>query len=140
MWTGSTLSREVLVGQGRPRGERRRDGFGRRRGERREVPHLPAGTRARFAVHMQLHAWKGTGALPPGLASCPEIPEKVRHRRRRELRRRAEWKAAHGAQLLLELAGDRRIERVVARVVGPRGELVDEKTPVTREEELDTEH
>ena len=57
----------------------------------------------------------------------------------RRQRRVAEADTAHGAHLLLELAGARRVERPVPAVVRARRELVDEQ-PIVDDEHLDGQH
>ena len=58
----------------------------------------------------------------------------------RELRGVAERQAGEDAHLLLELAGDTGIDRVVAAVVRPRRHLVDDEPAVGEDEELDAQH
>ena len=70
----------------------------------------------------------------------PEVAQQVDHRRGHDQIARAQRQAAECSHLLLELAGVRRLDGQVPRVVRARGHLVDEQPPLGREEELDAEH
>ena len=62
--------------------------------------------------------------------------EQIDHRRRRDRVGRAEPEAADGADVLLELRGRGTLDRPVAAVVDPRGQLVDDERAVAQEEQL----
>ena len=65
-------------------------------------------------------------------AGEPDVAQQVHHHRRRVLARVAERQAGEHARLLLELRRDARVDRVVAAVVRPRRDLVDQQRAVAR--------
>ena len=81
-----------------------------------------------------------SAARPVGLADRPEIAEQIGHRGRLEEFGRSQRQAAHGAHLLLELAGTAGIERQVPGVVRTRRDFVDQQAPVLGEEKFDAQH
>jgi hypothetical protein len=94
----------------------------------------------RLSVQMQFYVREARGRRPVRLATEPQLSEQVGHRRRTKQVRRSERQSSDGADLLLELAGHRGIEREVPRIVRPGRKLVDEQLAVRAEEELHAEH
>ena len=90
--------------------------------------------------------WRSTSrprrarAARPRGAGEPEVAQQVHHHRRRVLARVAQRQVGQHARLLLELRRDARVDRVVAAVVRPRRDLVDEQRAVARDEHLDAQH
>ena len=133
-----TRRRLTPAGQRSARGADEMRGFVGRGGKRGEMAHLPPGAGG-LAVEMELHVGEAA-ARPPSRGS----PSAQRSPRRLAIAAGAsavtQRQAADGAELLLELAGRRGVERQVAGVVRPRGELVDQQLPVARQEHLDAQH
>ena len=103
-------------------------------------PILRPGAGRPLAVEVERDARiAAQGGVPPRLAAGlgPQVAEQVDHRRRHHQVGRAQRQAAEGAHLLLELAGDGRLDRQVPRVVRARGDLVDQQPAVGGQEELD---
>lgn len=106
-----------------------------------EMAHFAGGTGLGFAVEMEAEIGVGECGWPVGSAAGidPDIAEEVGHGGGGTELGGAEGKPADGADLLFELAGDAGVEGEVARVVGTRGEFVDEEATVVGDEEFDGE-
>src|SRR5436305_8232857 len=105
-----------------------------------QVAHLAAGTGVGLAVEVELDLGEAAGSRPVRLATGPEVAQEVRHGGGAEELGRAQWQAADGPELLLELAGDAGVEGEVAGVVRARRQLVDQQAAVPGEEHLHGEH
>src|SRR5688572_2057145 len=104
------------------------------------MTHLAAAPRSAFSVQVQLHVLEPAGGGPVRLAVFPELAEQVGHGSRTGNLRRPKGQTAYGAYLLLELTGDRAVERQVTRIVRTRRQFVDEQLAVGAEEKLHAEH
>ena len=81
--------------------------------------------------------WRGRCRRPRGAPSRDRpVPSRLTIAARRERRRRTEPEPADRPDVLLELRGRGALDRPVAAVVDPRGELVDDEAAVGHEEQL----
>src|SRR2546427_532543 len=71
---------------------------------------------------------------------APQVAEQIGHGGGPQQFRRAEGQPAHGAKLLLKLAGDAGVEGEVSGVVRTRRQLVDQQLAGSGQEELHAEH
>jgi hypothetical protein len=72
----------------------------------------------------------GQHRLPVRFSIIPEITEKIQHDGRTNLLCRSEWQTTYTSQLLLELAGYSTLDRPVAGIMRPGGDLIDQKEPM----------
>src|SRR5579872_5880091 len=105
-----------------------------------DMPHLAAGPRFELAVKMEAKPRLGEN-VEPGRRL---FADQVAHLDRAEPRRRAERPAGYGANMLLELRGQRAVDRPMAGIVDARGEFVDDQAlravMVAHDEHLDREN
>ena len=113
--------------------------FSGRLTDARKVAHLPARPRAALAVEMEAHATHRKRALPRGLPIRPDIAQQVVNGARNGDVRRAERQAAYRPDELLELTRQARALGLVEGVVRTRRELIDDNTPLARQEKLHRE-
>src|SRR5688572_28409602 len=104
------------------------------------MAHLAPGPRFLLAIEMQLRFSGSEDVLPLRLTVLPDGAEEVHHHNRRQETSLAERQTAKRPHLLLELRRRARVDRIVAAVVRPRCDLVDEQRAVVGHEELDREH
>src|SRR5688572_9086139 len=95
------------------------------------MPHLAAGAALALAVEMQMGGRIGEN-LPPGF----NVPaNQVAHLYAwHDEPGRAERQAANGPDMVLELRGERALDRPVAAIVDPRRHLVEHGAVLGREE------
>jgi hypothetical protein len=67
---------------------------------------------------------------PVWFSFVPKVAQEIEHGRRAERGDQAKGEATDGADLLLKLAGVAGLDRKMAGVVHPRGELIDENFPI----------
>ncbi len=104
------------------------------------MPHFPPYAGRLFPVEMQFDTRHSQRSSPIGFAVLPEIAQQIGHRGRPQQLGGTERQPANGPRLLLELAGHRRVDGEMTRVVGPRGQFVDEQPAPPVQKELHTEH
>ena len=128
-------------------GARRRERLVERRAEARDVAHLAAA--ARLAPCRTGAAWRAGArarSLQSRLARRVAAPSNQMSPSRFTITagvccaRVAERQVGEHARLLLELRRHAGVDRVVAAVVRPRRDLVDEQRAVARHEHLDAQH
>ena len=136
-------ARDAEIALDRARGRER---LVERRREAGDVPHLAAAPRLGLAVEVELRRGMDEHARPVGLARGgagsrePDVAQQVHHHRGLVLPGVAERQAGEHARLLLELRGHAGVDRVVAAVVRPRRDLVDDEPALRRHEHLDAQH
>ncbi len=89
---------------------------------------------------MQLGVRVRQDRVPVGFAVQPGVAQQVDHHRRRVQQHVAQLQAAQCARLLLELRRGAGVDRVVAAVVRPRRDFVDQQRAILEHEELHREH
>ncbi len=105
------------------------------------MAHLAARPHLRLVVEVQVGARHGQAPRDVGLRRPGARAEQVDHRRRRRPHADlAQRQVEHAAQVVLELRGLAGLDRVVARVVGARRELVDQHLAAGQQEHLHAGH
>src|SRR3954471_9146318 len=94
------------------------------------MAHLAAGAGFAFAVEMEVDATFGDEFGPALDVAADEV---LHHRVAAGEAGDARRQAADGADVLLELRGDRALDGPVAAVVHPRRDLVDDRAALARE-------
>ena len=107
--------------------------FERRRGDG-DVAHLTARRSLALIVQVKFRGRIRQDLGPIGLLPiAPKIAEEVNHRGWRERHRAAKRQAAHGADVLLKLAGFIGVESLVAAVVRSRSQFIHDDPSVLHE-------
>src|SRR4029453_4271508 len=88
--------------------------------EHRNMTHLSSGSGFALSIEMELGPRFGKDHVPIGLFVVPTMSKNVPHHDRAQQCCGAQREPANRAELLLKLAGDARIESVVARIVRTR--------------------
>jgi hypothetical protein len=101
-----------------------------------KMPHLAAGFCFLLAIKMQEKGVFFQEALPIWFPALPKITQEVDHDSVRALNYRAEGQSADGSDMLCKLACHRGFKRVMTRVVGARGQFVDNESPILKNEQF----
>lgn len=111
-------------------------------GKHGDVPHLPAFAHRHLAVNVRVKARLGQGGTERQVcrsAASAGSANQVEHGCSGMLGRIAQWQAEDGPEVLGKLGRSASLDGVVAGVVGPRGDLIDQDPALLVEEELNGE-